>query len=150
MSFDAWFTLAVVLAMLIVLTRDVLPPAAVVLAATTTLLVSGVIDEEQAFSGFSNSAPLTVAALYVLARGVEKTGVLGPMVSRLLGNPRLGRARRTRAPVAADRRCIRLPQQHAAGRVADSGGDRLGQPRTGSHPRACCCRSPTRRSSAAR
>jgi len=85
---DAWFTLIVVVAMLIVLSRDRLPPAAVVLGATTTLLVTGVIDEEQAFSGFSNPAPLTVAALYVLARGVEKTGVLGPMVSRLLGNPR--------------------------------------------------------------
>ncbi|MCB0876845.1 MAG: SLC13 family permease [Solirubrobacterales bacterium] len=93
MDFDAWFTLFVVVATLIVLSRDLLPPAAVVLAATTSLLVAGVIDEEQAFSGFSNSAPLTVAALYVLARAVEKTGALGPMVSNLLGNPRaVGRA----------------------------------------------------------
>ncbi|MGB2851463.1 MAG: SLC13 family permease [Solirubrobacterales bacterium] len=89
MGVDAWFTLIVVVAMLVALAREVLPPAAVVLAATTTLLVTGVIDEEQAFSGFSNSAPLTVAALYVLARGVEKTGVLGPMIGRLLGNPRV-------------------------------------------------------------
>jgi di/tricarboxylate transporter len=87
MGADAWFTLAVVLATLVMLARETAPPAAIVLAATTTLLVVGVIDEEQAFSGFSNSAPLTVAALYVLARAVEKTGVLGPMVSRLLGNP---------------------------------------------------------------
>lgn len=97
MDFDAWFTLAVVVAMLVTLARDVLPPAAVVLAATTLLLVVGVIDEEQAFAGFSNSAPLTVAALYVLARGVEKTGALGSLVSRLLGESRrLG-------PVAAAR-----------------------------------------------
>lgn len=88
MDFDAWFTLFVVVATLVVLSRDVVVPAAVVLAATTALLVAGVIDEEQAFSGFSNSAPLTVAALYVLARAVEKTGVLGPMVSRLLGSSR--------------------------------------------------------------
>ncbi len=88
MGADAWFTLIVVVAMLFALTREVLPPAAVVLAATTTLLVTGVIDEEQAFSGFSNAAPLTVAALYVLARGVEKSGLLGPLVGRLLGNPR--------------------------------------------------------------
>ncbi len=86
MEADAWFTLIVVLAMLVVLARDLLPPAGVVLAATTTLLVSGVIDEEQAFSGFSNPAPLTVAALYVLARGVEKTGVLTPLLGRLLGD----------------------------------------------------------------
>jgi di/tricarboxylate transporter len=90
---DAWFTLFVVLATLVVLSRDVLPPAAVVLGATTTLLVTGVIDEEQAFSGFSNPAPLTVAALYVLARAVEKTGVLGPMVTRLLGSSRTVRRR---------------------------------------------------------
>lgn len=97
MEFDAWFTLFVVVATLVVLSRDLLPPAAVVLGATTTLLVAGVIDEEQAFSGFSNSAPLTVAALYVLARAVEKTGALGPMVSRLLGSPRaVGRAALTR------------------------------------------------------
>jgi di/tricarboxylate transporter len=99
---DAWFTLAVVVAMLVVLTRDLIPPAAVVLAATTVLLVAGVIDEEQAFSGFSNSAPLTVAALYVLAKGVEKTGVLGPMVSGLLGNPRrVGRGALARLLVPA-------------------------------------------------
>jgi di/tricarboxylate transporter len=87
-DFEAWFTLGVVLAMLFVLSREVIPPAAVVLAAVVILLVSGVIDEEQAFAGFSNSAPLTVAALYVLARGVEKTGLLGSMVGRLLGGSR--------------------------------------------------------------
>jgi di/tricarboxylate transporter len=97
MDFDAWFTLGVVVAMLVTLARDILPPAAVVLAATTILLLADVIDEEQAFSGFSNSAPLTVAALYVLARAVEKTGALGSLVSTLLGESRrLG-------PVAAAR-----------------------------------------------
>jgi len=97
MDFDAWFTLAVVVAMLVTLARDVLVPAAVVLGATTILLVVGVIDEEQAFAGFSNSAPLTVAALYVIARGVEKTGALGSLVSGLLG------ASRRLGPVAAAR-----------------------------------------------
>jgi di/tricarboxylate transporter len=86
MSFDAWLTLAVVLAMLALLSRDLVPPAAAVLAATVALLVAGVIDEEQAFAGFSNSAPLTVAALYVLARAAEKTGLMGPLVGQLLGN----------------------------------------------------------------
>ncbi len=92
MSFDAWFTLAVVLVMLLALIRELAPPAALVLGATTILLVVGVIDEGQAFSGFSNSAPLTVAALYVLARAADKTGLLGPLVARLLGREsRVGR-----------------------------------------------------------
>ncbi len=74
------------------LAREVLPPAAIVLGATVSLLVIGVIDDEQAFAGFSNAAPLTVAALYVLARAAEKTGLLGPLVERLLGREgRVGR-----------------------------------------------------------
>jgi di/tricarboxylate transporter len=88
MSLDAWITLAVVFLMLAALAREVAPPAATVLAATVTLLVTGVIDEGQAFAGFSNSAPLTVAALYVLARAADKTGLLGPVVTRLLGRER--------------------------------------------------------------
>jgi di/tricarboxylate transporter len=71
--------------MLVSLALDLMPPAASVLTATVTLLVLGVISEEQALSGFSNSAPLSVAALYVLAYAADKTGLLGPLVNRMLG-----------------------------------------------------------------
>ncbi|MEZ5238644.1 MAG: SLC13 family permease [Microthrixaceae bacterium] len=65
-----------------------LSPAAVVLAATVTLLLSGVIDAAQAFAGFANPAPLTVAALYVLARAVQKTGLMAPLTAAVLGRSR--------------------------------------------------------------
>ncbi|CAN5516219.1 hypothetical protein BH20ACT15_BH20ACT15_10230 [soil metagenome] len=84
MDFDAWLTLAVVIAMLAVLALDRAPPVASVLGAVVVLLVFGVIDEGQAFAGFANPAPLTVAALYVLARGADKTGLMGPVIGRLL------------------------------------------------------------------
>ena len=113
MSSDAWLTLAIVVLMLVVLARDLVPARRVVLAAIVALLVTGVIDEEQAFAGFSNPAPLTVAALYVLARGAEKTGLMAPLVSGVLGNrPRTGRG--TLGPAAgADRVDLGLHQQHA-------------------------------------
>jgi di/tricarboxylate transporter len=85
LAVDAWITLAVIVAMLVVLAIDRFPPAGVVFGATFTLLLAGVIDSAEAFSGFSNSAPLTVAALYVLARGAQKTGMLASLTSRLLG-----------------------------------------------------------------
>ncbi len=85
MELDAWITAAVVVAMLVGLAVDRISPAAVVLTATVSLLILGVIDQEQAFAGFGNAAPLTVAALYVLAYGADKTGVLTPVVNRLLG-----------------------------------------------------------------
>ena len=86
MTLDAWMTLAVVAASLVLLVRDLLPPAVVLLGAAITLVVTGVIDAETAFAGFANPAPITVAALYVLARAVEITGALDPLLSRVLGS----------------------------------------------------------------
>jgi di/tricarboxylate transporter len=84
-TLEAWFTLAVVVAVIAVFARDLVPPAVAMLSATVVLLVTGVIDAEAAFSGFSNPAPITVAALYVLARAAEVTGLLEPIVGRLMG-----------------------------------------------------------------
>ncbi len=67
-----------------------------VLGAAVLLLVTGVIETNQAFSGFSNPAPITVAALYVLARAVEKTGTLQPFIRATMGgekSPRWSLAR---------------------------------------------------------
>jgi di/tricarboxylate transporter len=85
MSWEAWFVLFVVVGVLVVLIRDVASPSATMVAAMVVVLVAGIITPEQALVGFSNPAPITVAALYVLARAVEKTGALTPLVRRQLG-----------------------------------------------------------------
>ncbi len=85
MTWEAWVTLAVVFAVLVFLIRDWVSPAVAVLGGTVALLVSGVIDTQQAFAGFSNPAPITVAALYVIAAAVEKTGAMSGLLSRTLG-----------------------------------------------------------------
>ncbi|MGA9596071.1 MAG: SLC13 family permease [Acidimicrobiia bacterium] len=86
MTTDGWLTLLVLVATLGLLAWNRMPPPAVVLSATIALLVTEVIDSSQAFSGFSNPAPITVAALYVLAAAAQKTGLLVPVTSRLLGS----------------------------------------------------------------
>ncbi|MGH7544623.1 MAG: SLC13 family permease, partial [Gemmatimonadota bacterium] len=103
MGWQAWLTLAVLAGTVLVLARDRYPPSAVVLAAVVLLLVVGVITPGQAFSGFSNAAPITVAALYVVARGVEKTGALQPLVAATLGTGQWARASLARllVPTAA-------------------------------------------------
>ncbi len=85
MTVDAWLTLAVIAGVLGLLVRTSLSPALVIFGATVSLLVLGVIDTEQALSGFSNPAPFTVAALYVVAAAVQKTGALTPIMQRTLG-----------------------------------------------------------------
>jgi di/tricarboxylate transporter len=82
-SGDAWITLVVVAGMFALMVRGVSAAVAIV-GAVVALLVAGVIDEKAAFSGFANAAPITVAALYVVARAVERTGVLEPLVRTAL------------------------------------------------------------------
>jgi len=102
-SGDAWVTLAVLVAMFVVLATDRLTPVVAVTAATISLLLLGVIDAAEAFSGFSNPAPVTVAALYVVAGAVDKTQALQPLLAFVL-RPRAGRpapASRLLIPAAA-------------------------------------------------
>ena len=86
MTTDAWITLGVVLLTIVLLARDFTAPAAVVFGAVVALLVAGVIEPAEAFSGFGNAAPITVAALYVVAAGIERTGVLNRIVDFVLGS----------------------------------------------------------------
>lgn len=102
MSWEAWFTLAVVIGTLYVLVRDLYSPAMTLLTATVLLLTAGIVSPVQAFSGFSNPAPITVAALYVLAGAVDRTGALQPMLAATLAAGRgRGRLLRLLVPTAA-------------------------------------------------
>lgn len=91
MTWQAWGTLAVLGATIYVLARDLLPPPATILGAAILLLVAGIITPAQALAGFSNPAPVTVAAMYILARAVEKTGGLQPILEATLGRGGQGR-----------------------------------------------------------
>ena len=53
--------------------------------AVTFLLLVGVIDQEGALLGFANEAPITVAALYILAGAVRITGALEQITDAVLG-----------------------------------------------------------------
>jgi len=86
MTAEAWITLAVVVAVLVALIRDLLPPSAAMFAGMVALLATKVVEPAEAFAGFSNPAPITIAALYVLARAVQKSGALTPAVRSVLGD----------------------------------------------------------------
>ncbi len=85
MTWQAWLTLAVVAATLLALARDLTSPPTAVMSGVVVLFIADVVTPAQAFAGFSNAAPFTVAALYVLAHAIVKTGVLQPAVGLALG-----------------------------------------------------------------
>ncbi len=76
LGWAAWYTVGVIALMVVALAREVARPGLLVLGALAALLLGGVISPEEAFAGFSNPAVLTVAALYVVAAGVQRTDAL--------------------------------------------------------------------------
>ncbi len=84
MTADAWMTLALLVALLVALAWDRFPPVGVLLAGLVTLVLVDVIDTDAAFAGFAAQAPLTVAALYVVAGGARRTGLLAPLTGSVL------------------------------------------------------------------
>lgn len=99
MSGEAWFTLVVALVTIGLLAADRYSAVLVMGGALVTLFVAGIIDEDQAFGGFSNEAPITVAALYVLTGAADATGALEGHITRILGSGRRHRPRRDLARV---------------------------------------------------
>ena len=76
LTWEAWLTLAVVVGLIVTLARDVARPELLLFASLAPLLATGVLTADEAFAGFSNSAPLAVGALFVVAAGVQATGAL--------------------------------------------------------------------------
>ena len=85
MSWEGWFTLTLVIVAVVAMAREVVPPALAILSAVVLLLLVGIIDADQALSGFSNEAPYVVGSLLILAHAVEVSGILEPVVGRLFG-----------------------------------------------------------------
>ncbi len=84
MSWEAWLTLLVVVIIIGLMVREIVAPVIAMLGAAIVLLLAGVVDTPEAFSGFSDPAPLTIAALYVLAGAASKAGLMQPLVAAAL------------------------------------------------------------------
>ncbi len=113
MPADAWITLAVIAVMVVAFVTERVAPSVAMAGAVCGLYLLDVIDFGEAFSGFSNSAPVTVAALYVVAGAAEYTGALGGLSARALGDER------PRSERAAQARLV-LPTVAASGFVANT------------------------------
>ncbi len=85
MAVDEIIVAAVLVAMMAALMSKRVTPAVGVIVALLVLYLTRVIDASAAFAGFSNPAPLTIAALYVVAAGVERSGALLPALRVVLG-----------------------------------------------------------------
>ncbi len=86
MTFEIAAVLALLLIAVVLFAAERFPVDLVALIVMALLLVSGLITPAEGISGFSNSATVTVAAMFILSAGLFKTGVvnyLGSIIGRL-------------------------------------------------------------------
>ena len=84
MTTEAWITLLTLAAAAVLLVSERLRPDVIGILVALTLGLSGVLTAEQAVSGFSQSAVITILSVFILSEGLERTGVTAWLGSRLL------------------------------------------------------------------
>ncbi len=90
MNFEIIFVFAVLLLAVFLFVTEKLPVDLVALLVMALLLVSGVVTPAQGLAGFSNTATITVGAMFILSAGLFKTGAvgfLGNIVTRIFKGP---------------------------------------------------------------
>lgn len=78
-----FLTLAIVVLALILFVAEWVPSDIVAIIITLLLTILGLITPEESISGFSNSATITVMAMFILSAGISRTGAI-QIVSELL------------------------------------------------------------------
>ncbi len=89
MTFEIAIVLGVLIVSLILFISEVIRMDLVALLVLSALAIFGVVNTEQAFAGFSNSAVITVWAMFILSEGLTRTGIadiIGRQVMRAGGS----------------------------------------------------------------
>jgi di/tricarboxylate transporter len=89
MTPDILLTLVIIVIAIILFATEKLRVDVVALLVLLTLSLTGLVSTEEAFSGFSNTAVITVWAVFIVSGALFKTGVadiLGRGILRLAGN----------------------------------------------------------------
>ncbi|MFT5336898.1 MAG: di/tricarboxylate transporter [Luteibaculaceae bacterium] len=77
MTPDQWITLAIVLVAVILFVTEWLSVDVIGMVIISLFMVSGVLTPSEAVKGFSNTATVTIAAMFALSAAILKTGQLG-------------------------------------------------------------------------
>jgi di/tricarboxylate transporter len=88
MTFEIALVLGILAISLILFVSEVIRMDLVALLVLCALAVSGLVSTTDAFAGFSNSAVITVWAMFILSEGLTRTGIadiIGRQVMRLAG-----------------------------------------------------------------
>jgi len=81
---DAVIALVILCAMVVSFALERVPPVTTAVVAAAACFAFGLIPQEQALLPFSNSAPISIAALFMLTAALQRTGVLDRMAHMVI------------------------------------------------------------------
>lgn len=93
-AYAAHFVGLVLLVLFVAFLREWVKPDLAVMTAVAVLLLSGVLSSKDALSVFSNSAPITIASLFIISGALSRTGCVDQL-GEFLGRVGAGGERRT-------------------------------------------------------
>lgn len=83
MTWQAWATAVIIVFAMVLFASERVRVDLVALITLGLLVALGIVTPDQALSGFSNEATVTVAAMFALALGIERSGALEPIIRML-------------------------------------------------------------------
>lgn len=84
MTWQAWATLLIVVVGMSLFASEKVRIDLVALLMLASLVILGIISPVDGLSGFSNEATVTVAAMFALSIGIERSGALEPLTRQLM------------------------------------------------------------------
>ena len=84
MTLEMWIVLGILFAAIVLFVTEWLRVDVVALGVVIALMLSGVLTTSEAISGFSSTAVLTIASLFIVGGAVMHTGIAGSIGRRIL------------------------------------------------------------------
>lgn len=92
MEWQGWFSVLTIITVLLTLVFTRLSSEFVLMTAVTVLSFLGILNANEALGGFSNTGLITVAALFIVAAGIQASGGVDLFVNKILGAPKSERS----------------------------------------------------------
>jgi di/tricarboxylate transporter len=81
---EIWIVTIILIAALILLITEKMPVDRTSLGIIAALMVSGILTPKEAVAGFANPAVITVAAMFLISRGMIRTGAVGFLGQKII------------------------------------------------------------------
>lgn len=88
LTWQGWIAVSVVAMVLVLLISDTYVPEFTMMLGVVILLITTVVNVQEALAGFSSSGVATIAVLFIVAKGIELSGVLKYVLRYVLKRPK--------------------------------------------------------------